>query len=127
MPKVITITLPDWLSQEGPGRYAVDPDIAYPPALKALGAPAVDQYWLELAYLLVREAAGRLLPGPVSQLRFLRRERWALLAHPPREGLALAGASDDPAVAKLQRELNCLQARKDWRKCRAALPKFLRG
>lgn len=112
--------LPDWLKRDGdkPTHYAVDPDKVYPLILKRMGVKdgEVNQYWLELAYLIVKELIARLLGGTATKVRIERKEAWSLLKAPPKEGLALVGAGEDEAIAKMQRDLNCHAARKDWKK-----------
>jgi hypothetical protein len=124
--RVITVALPDWLTQEAPGFYAVDPEIVYPLVLRELKVDRPTQYWLEVAYLLVREAVQRIVPGHLAQLRFLKRPKWALAAHPPHEGCEIVGAAEEPALRKLETEVNSHQARKDWRRYERVVARLAR-
>ena len=116
--------LPDWLKRDGdkPTHYTADPEKVYPMILRRLGVKdgEVNQYWLEIAYMILKELIARFTMGTASKVRIERKEAWALLKAPPKEGLVLVGAKDDPAIAKMQMELNCHAARKDWKQYRNA-------
>ena len=100
------MALPSWLKErkgvkvaEGRvGAYTIDPDIAYPIVLKALGVEKPDQYHAELAYQCCKMAAQDLLGFGVN-LFFSgsdgRKERWAHAKLPliERDGKKL-GADD---------------------------------
>jgi hypothetical protein len=89
--------LPKWVTHRKDGVFVVDPDIAYPAVLKALGLGGKpDQYQLETAYQCVKmkvqelaEAAGH---DPKKPLIIhiagggTAKKSWALSAHPRGRG-----------------------------------------
>lgn len=75
------------------GVVHVDPDVAYPEILAALGVEAIDQYWLEVAYQCAKLEAQQLAAQPDSVLMIRiasRKERWALANFPEGRGVAAA-------------------------------------
>jgi hypothetical protein len=93
--------LPKWLTPSK-GGYVIDPDIAYPAILDALGVDAkdVDQYWLEVAYqvakLHAQESVLKAGHDPATTILLFvrsdakRKERWGLAGRKPGRGITLA-------------------------------------
>lgn len=96
--------LPKWLSQRADGVFMIDPDIAYPAVLGALGADSkkLDQYWVETAYQATKLKAQELIDGteldPRPNMGLVlvimseggRKDRWALANYPAGKGIAAA-------------------------------------
>lgn len=84
--------LPKWLSQRADGAFVIDPDIAYPIMLRAMGVNEADadQYWIECAYQCSKMEVQNLITGteldPRPKMGFVividssggRKDRWAL-------------------------------------------------
>jgi hypothetical protein len=96
--------LPKWMSRNKSGAFIVDPDLAYPAILKALGVEEkdFDQYWIETAYQCAKLAVNDAVAGtdmdprPEKPLVILiqslgdRKERWALRNFKTGRGVAVA-------------------------------------
>jgi hypothetical protein len=105
-------TLPPWLSRRDDGVFEIDPDLAYPAILKALGIrdSEIDQYWLEVAYqcakLHVQElvSGSELDPRPKMALQIhilshgARKDRWALRKHKAGRGARRASEGREAKV-----------------------------
>jgi hypothetical protein len=97
--------LPDgWFKVDERGILVIDPDIAYPAILSALGVPEDhrDQYWVEVAYQCAKLEVQRVVTGTDADPRpdkalvihILsddgRKDRWALANLPKGKGEELA-------------------------------------
>lgn len=95
--------LPKWLMQREDGAFVVDPDIAYPLVMKALGIKDIDQYAVETAYQCTKLAVQDMILGSdldprpkgmgltiVINSAGQRKERWALSAFQPGRGVGAA-------------------------------------
>lgn len=96
--------LPKWLTRRDDGVMVIDPDIAYPAVLTALGVKDgdLDQYWIEVAYQCAKMRVQDLVEGTEYdprpnraltihvQAHGGRKDRWALTQYPPGRGAELA-------------------------------------
>jgi len=97
-------TLPKWLTRAEDGAFVIDPNIAYPEILKALGVADKDvtQYWIECAFQCAKIAVQDLVTGteldprPARALVIViagdvdRKEKWALKNYDRGKGLQAA-------------------------------------
>jgi len=98
-PPTPEIKLPSWLKRtERPGKrfaYVLDPDVAYPLVLSALGVEEkdYDQYWIEVAYQCSKMAAIELVgwgPDIIIDSSGDRKKDWALAEYPKGKGIYAA-------------------------------------
>lgn len=95
------MTLPVWLKKNEKGVFEVNPDIAYPEVMKALGIDPkkLDQYLMEVVYQCTKLEVMRIVkieeidPRPDKVLVIdikSNKEKWALTNFPKGKGLDVA-------------------------------------
>jgi hypothetical protein len=102
------IQFPAWLSEGANNTFVIDPNIAYPAILQALGVNEVDQYWVEVAYQIAKMEAFRIITdgeppgGDTVQLTINsaddRKQRWALANLPKGRGTEAATQGREAVV-----------------------------
>lgn len=135
MAETQNIHLATWLTRGPDGMLYIDPDIAYPAMLKALGVEPedIDQYWLEVCYQCVKLETDRIAlergfhprQTGIGLSRTImseggRKQRWAIKNYPDRHADVWPGTNTPRSG--VDRATNGKEAREHYKRIRGFVP-----